>query len=68
MAYNMGQGNAAKGRGLSSFVKLKDAIKAKNWTDAADEIVDSDYCGEVGTRCDRNMALVCRCNKDPDEA
>lgn len=60
MTFNMGS--------MSSFVKLKAALDAKNYNDVAKEIVDSQYCGQVGDRCSRlaNLASPDYCKSVQD--
>ena len=48
MAYNLGSG------GLSQFKNFKAAVQSKNWNKAAQEMANSAYCRQVGTRCTRN--------------
>lgn len=53
MTFNMGPG------GINSFVKMKEALDAKNYYNMAKEIVDSDYCKDVKEgRCSRLANLT----------
>ena len=55
LVYNLGEG------GLRGFPKFIANIKAKNWTGAANELKNSAYCGQTGTRCTRNMNYLKQC-------
>ena len=55
LAYNLGSG------GLSQFKKFKAAIQSQNWSQAANELNNSAYCRQVGTRCTRNKAQIKEC-------
>ena len=52
MAFNMGCG------GVQAFHGMISAIKARNWSQAAAEMQDSLWCGQVHSRCDRDMACM----------
>ena len=47
MMFNLGK------KGFKSFKKLIAAVKDCNWSKAADEMVDSDWYGQVGDRAPR---------------
>ncbi len=52
MAFNLGR------KKLKGFKKMWTAIKAGDWEAAADEMVDSDWFDQVGTRSDRLVARM----------
>ena len=52
MAFNMGQPR------LSSFVKMIAAVKARDWTTAAIEALDSRWASQTGTRATKIAALL----------
>lgn len=54
MAFNMGCG------GVQAFHNMIAAIKARNWNQAAAEMQNSKWCGQVHSRCDRDMACMRR--------
>ncbi len=58
MAYNLGGG------GLNEFTNLRDAVRNSDWDRAGDEILDSEYASQVGTRADRNAAIMFNGNMD----
>ena len=46
---------------LSKFKNMRRAIANKDWNRAADEVVDSTYCRQVGRRCTRNANQIRSC-------
>lgn len=55
MTFNLGSA------GVSDFKRMWQAINAKNWRSAADEMVDSDWCRQVGSRCTEDQGIVRSC-------
>ena len=55
LVYNLGEG------GLRGFPKFIANIKSRNWVGAANELSSSAYCGQVKTRCTRNMNYLKQC-------
>ena len=52
MMFNLGLG------GLSDFVGMKACVDAKDYQCAADEMIDSAWCGQVGRRCDKLSSMM----------
>jgi hypothetical protein len=52
MAYNLGCA------GLGQFQMLQGAVAAGHWSNAASDIQNSAYCGQVGCRCNANMLCM----------
>ena len=52
MLYNMGLGR------FCGFKRMRNAVKAKNWADAAKEMLDSKWYKQVGKRAERLAAIM----------
>ena len=52
MVFNLGAGGFAK------FVQLRAALEAKDFAAAAQQVTDSLWCGQVGTRCSDNAGML----------
>lgn len=52
MAFNLGMG------GLLTFTKMLDALRARNWEQAATEMLDSTWAHQVGARATRLAAMM----------
>ena len=50
MTFNMGSTN--------KFPKMEAAINKQDWDTAANEIMDSEYAGDVGDRAKRNACIM----------
>ena len=57
MTYNLGKG------GIQGFPKFIAAMKAGNWQQAKKEGENSLWCGQVKSRCSRNMNQIVNCCK-----
>jgi len=59
MAFNLGQPR------LRKFVKMIEAIETRNFERAADEMIDSQWYGQVGRRAEMLVSMM-RTGDDPD--
>ena len=57
MTYNMGYGT------MSQFKRFIGSMKAGNWAEAKSNGQASAWCGQVGSRCSRNMNQIVNCCK-----
>jgi GH24 family phage-related lysozyme (muramidase) len=44
--------------GFDKFTDMKKGLKTKDWAEASRQIIDSNYCSQVKSRCYRNAALM----------
>ena len=52
MMFNMGYPR------FSNFVNMKACVEAEDYNCAADEMIDSTWCGQVGRRCDKLVSMM----------
>jgi GH24 family phage-related lysozyme (muramidase) len=57
MTFNMGSGSS----GLGGFNVFNSLMKQGKWGDAANDLKGTKWCGQVGGRCDRNVAMIRSC-------
>ena len=43
---------------LGEFTQMKSAIQNGDWSEAASQMGNSEYCSQVPTRCASNQALM----------
>mmetsp|Transcript_28283 Transcript_28283/g.34988 ORF Transcript_28283/g.34988 Transcript_28283/m.34988 type:complete len:255 (+) Transcript_28283:784-1548(+) len=62
MTYTLGE------QTMSDFTSFNTLMKAGNWNAAADDLMyGTQWCRQVGKRCDRNVELIKSCNDKPKQ-